>query len=97
MPDAHHDMIEMAFNWAHGSFGSNLAFGNWSVDPNLDRDILGERLPVDDQHRDFVLGIEFQVLRCVLFALAQIDVMDLKGAPASVRVTYGTSEQAIGE
>jgi hypothetical protein len=46
--------------------------GEAARDPELDRDVLGQRLAVHDQQRHLVLGSKPQVVGRVLLALAQV-------------------------
>src|SRR5256885_500763 len=39
----------------------------------MDRDILGQRLAVDDEHRHLMFGIEFQIVGGAVVAFAHID------------------------
>jgi len=66
------------------------------VDPGLDRDVLGERRAIDDEHRHFVLGIDTQILGRHVLRLAKIQRADLERGARLGQRDVGHQRAGVG-
>ncbi len=69
MPEAHHAKSEIAFSSCIGAERQQLRRREIAGDPHLDRDVLGQRLAVDDQSGTLCFGLSARysgVMCCAL-------------------------------